>query len=382
LITQRELSAHAIPSLFLAAVGAVPFLVLYIVMLEMRERRQVEHALAAARAEARAEAERLARARSDFRQHEPRDPHPLNAILGLAQTGERDLSGRQAKQQFARISDSGQHLLGIINDILDCAKIDAGKLSVEHIAIEPEQIIDNVVTLTAERAFERGLRFEVRERPAGPLPGRSFAHLSGAHQPARQRHQVLEHGSVTLDARVEGDMQLRVSDTGVGMSRTKSPACSNPSNRPTAPPPAVSAAPASACRSAPTSFRPWAAASTSSARPVWGAALKYGCRSSTQIRRPAHPSCAHRPGRLPVSGIHPIVADLIAAAIGPARSTRRRHTARRRPDRDRRPPRYRGPVLARLAEPPALEPAPSPSPDASKKSTGQTCPMQSTDTFR
>ena len=221
LITQRELSAHAIPSLFLAAVGAVPFLVLYIVMLEMRERRQVEHALAAARAEARAEAERLARARSDFianMSHEIRTP--LNAILGLAQTGERDLSGRQAKQQFARISDSGQHLLGIINDILDCAKIDAGKLSVEHIAIEPEQIIDNVVTLTAERAFERGLRFEVREHG---LPARCLG------DPLRISQVLInllgnaikftEHGSVTLDACVEGDMlQLRVSDTGVGMS--------------------------------------------------------------------------------------------------------------------------------------------------------------------
>ncbi|WP_300437395.1 hybrid sensor histidine kinase/response regulator [Zoogloea sp.] len=221
LITQRELEAHAIPSLFLAAAGAVPFVVLFIVMLEMRERRQVERALAAARAEARAEAERLARTRSEFianMSHEIRTP--LNAVLGLAQIGQRDLTGRQANQQFVRIIDSGQHLLGIINDFLDCAKIEAGKLSVEHITIEPGQVIDSAVTLTAERAFARGLNFEVRENG---LPARCQG------DPLRLSQVLVNllgnaikfthHGDVTLEAGVDGDMlHLRVSDTGVGMS--------------------------------------------------------------------------------------------------------------------------------------------------------------------
>ena len=217
LITERELSAHSIPSLLLAAVGAVPFIVMFIVMQEMRERSRVEQA----NTSARIGAERLAQARSEFlanMSHEIRTP--LNAILGLAQVGQRSSAGRQAEHQFVRIIESGQHLLGVINDILDCAKIDAGKLSVEHIAIEPEQIIDNVVTLTAERAFERGLRFEVREHG---LPARCLG------DPLRISQVLInllgnaikftEHGSVTLDACVDGDMlQLRVSDTGVGMS--------------------------------------------------------------------------------------------------------------------------------------------------------------------
>ncbi len=221
LITQRELETHAIPSLFLAAAGAVPFVVLFIVMLEMRERRQVERALATARAAARAEAERLARTRNEFianMSHEIRTP--LNAVLGLAQIGQRDLSGRQASQQFVRIIDSGQHLLGIINDFLDCAKIDAGKLSVECITIEPGQVIDSAVTLTAERAFARGLNFEVRENG---LPARCQG------DPLRLSQVLVnllgnaikftKHGDVTLEAGVDGDMlHLRVSDTGVGMS--------------------------------------------------------------------------------------------------------------------------------------------------------------------
>jgi hypothetical protein len=56
--------------------------------------------------------------------------------------------------------------------VLDSAKIEAGKLSVEQIAIDPGQVIDSAITLSAERAFARGLDFRVRERPARPLPGR------------------------------------------------------------------------------------------------------------------------------------------------------------------------------------------------------------------
>ena len=99
---------------------------------------------------------------------------PLNAILGLAQIGQRDCVGLQTRHQFIRIVESGQHLLGIVNDVLDSAKIGggggggggggAGKLSVEQIAIAPSQVIDSAITLSAERAFARGLDFRVRER--------------------------------------------------------------------------------------------------------------------------------------------------------------------------------------------------------------------------
>ena len=223
-ITERELADHAPPSLFLAAAGAVPFIVLYIVLLELRERRQVERALAIAKAEAHSEAERLARTRSEFianMSHEIRTP--LNAVLGLAQVGQRDLSGRQAKQQFTRIIESGEHLLGIINDILDCAKIEAGKLSLEEITFEPGQVIDKAITLTAERAFARGLAFEVREHA---LPD----HCQG--DPLRLSQVLVnllgnaikftEQGTVSLELAVNGDeLHFQVSDSGVGMSQAQ-----------------------------------------------------------------------------------------------------------------------------------------------------------------
>jgi signal transduction histidine kinase/FixJ family two-component response regulator/HPt (histidine-containing phosphotransfer) domain-containing protein len=217
LITKRELEAQSIPSLLLVAVGTVPLAVMFIVILELRQRRRVEQA----HENARTEAERLARVRSEFlanMSHEIRTP--LNAILGLAQLGQRSSSGRQAEHQFVRIIESGQHLLALINDILDCSKIEAGKLSVERIGFDPGKVIDSAVTLTAERAFTSGLRFEINEQS---LP----VHCEG--DPLRLS-QVLVNllgnaikftasGSVSLDAKVDGNLlQLQISDTGIGMS--------------------------------------------------------------------------------------------------------------------------------------------------------------------
>jgi len=218
LIAEDELRNHSTPPLLLLGMGLVPLAVIFIVIQEMLERRRVEQAHIAARAEA----ERLAQARSDFlanMSHEIRTP--LNAILGLAQMGIRNSSGRNAEKQFVRINESGQHLLGVINDILDRARIEAGKLTVEHIPINPGKVIDAAITLTAERAYARKLAFYVRERD---LPA------SCRSDPLRLSQVLVnvlgnaikftDAGSVSLDARVEaGQLCIKVSDTGIGMTQ-------------------------------------------------------------------------------------------------------------------------------------------------------------------
>ncbi len=217
LITEGELSSQSIPPLLLLGMGLVPMAVLFIVIQEMRERRRIEHAHLAARTEA----ERLAQARSEFlanMSHEIRTP--LNAILGLAQMGIRNSSGRNAEQQFIRINESGQHLLGVINDILDCAKIEAGKLKVENILIAPGKVIDSALTLTAERAYARRLEFFVRESglPAScrgdPLRlSQVLVNLIG------NAIKFTDTGSISLEARVDADrLCIRIGDTGIGMT--------------------------------------------------------------------------------------------------------------------------------------------------------------------
>ena len=82
---------------------------------------------------------------------------PMNGMLVMAELlASADLPPRQ--RRYARvIARSGQSLLAIINDILDFAKVEAGRLEVERIPLSPRDVADTVVTLFAERAASAGL---------------------------------------------------------------------------------------------------------------------------------------------------------------------------------------------------------------------------------
>lgn len=104
---------------------------------DITEQRRARAAIEAARAEAEQAAARAveaSRAKSEFlatMSHEFRTP--LNAVVGYVQLFDMEIAGPITEQQrdyLARLRSSGQHLIGLINDILDFAKIDAGQLSV------------------------------------------------------------------------------------------------------------------------------------------------------------------------------------------------------------------------------------------------------------
>jgi PAS domain S-box-containing protein len=176
----------------------------------------------AARERALREAERLARIRSEFlanMSHEIRTP--LNAVLGLAQVGLRESEKRKAHETFSRILDSGQLLLGIVNDILDFSKIEAGRLVIEQAVFSPGEVIDQAVAMIADRAYAKGLDFQVEE--AADLPwscsGDSLRLAQVLVNLLSNAVKFTERGSVILRARREGDSLLfRVGDTGIGMS--------------------------------------------------------------------------------------------------------------------------------------------------------------------
>jgi len=118
-----------------------------------------------------AEAMRLARVRSDFlaqMSHELRTP--LNAILGYAQILRRDahVSERQ-RQQLTTIQESGEHLLALINDILDLARTDAGKLRLDLEEVRLDTFLQAVTEIIRVKAQEKDLQFhvEARDLPAG-----------------------------------------------------------------------------------------------------------------------------------------------------------------------------------------------------------------------
>jgi signal transduction histidine kinase/ActR/RegA family two-component response regulator len=108
-----------------------------------------------------AEAMRLARARSDFlaqMSHELRTP--LNAILGYAQMLRRhDHVNERVARGIATIQESGQHLLTLINDILDLARMDAAKLELSPTVVSLTSFLEGVTDIIRVKAEEKGLQF-------------------------------------------------------------------------------------------------------------------------------------------------------------------------------------------------------------------------------
>jgi len=176
---------------------------------------------------ARHAAEAANRAKSEFlagMSHELRTP--LNAVLGYAQllTMQGGLNARQARG-LDTIHKSGEHLLELINDILDLARIEAGRTELNTEPVNLADFLQSVVNLMRVKADEKRLGF-VFEAGAG-LPETVVAD-------ERRLRQVLlnllgnaikftDQGTVTLRASAEAKgpaqvlLRLEVEDTGVGM---------------------------------------------------------------------------------------------------------------------------------------------------------------------
>jgi len=124
-------------------------------------------------AQARDQAESANRAKTIFlanMSHELRTP--LNSVLGYSQilSSMRDLPP-QALSHVRSVSRSGQHLLSMINDLLDITKIDAGKMEVSASAVRLAELVEDVLDINRERAAARNLalRFDPDDSIARPI---------------------------------------------------------------------------------------------------------------------------------------------------------------------------------------------------------------------
>jgi two-component system sensor histidine kinase/response regulator len=119
--------------------------------------------------EARNEAEAANSAKGQFlanMSHEIRTP--LNAVLGLAQVGRRTSSDLDARDRFRDILGSGRHLLGIINEILDLSKLDAGKLRINSLPFRLAANVNDALSIVRESAQAKGLSLTVEFDPELP----------------------------------------------------------------------------------------------------------------------------------------------------------------------------------------------------------------------
>src|SRR5712671_3313373 len=119
--------------------------------------------------EARLAAEAASRAKSEFlaiMSHELRTP--LNAVLGYSELMELGISGpltETMREQIGRIRVSAVHLLGLVNDILDLAKVEAGRLQVSSGPASAEATVTAAIALIQPQAAARGLELKVLPVP-------------------------------------------------------------------------------------------------------------------------------------------------------------------------------------------------------------------------
>ncbi|MFI4897565.1 MAG: CHASE domain-containing protein [Phycisphaerales bacterium JB059] len=173
-------------------------------------------------------AEAASRAKSEFlanMSHEIRTP--MTAILGYAELlDERahELQVDEEQRQWLRsIRRSGEHLLAIINDVLDLSKIEAGRMRTRARACDLTEIVNDVLDPMRSRAIQKGLT--LRAELASPTPEQIVT------DPARLRQVLINlvgnaikftsQGTVTLTVgRADDRIVFEVHDTGIGIDRS------------------------------------------------------------------------------------------------------------------------------------------------------------------
>lgn len=149
---------------------------------------------------------------------------PMNAILGMAHLLRRDqLTAKQA-DRLNKIDAAGEHLLCIINDILDLSKIEAGKLVLEDTDIAIESLLHNVASILSPKLGAKGLqlRLETKNLPRH-LRGDSTRLMQALLNYGNNAIKFTERGTVTIRTQVLEDagdsilLKAEVEDTGIGI---------------------------------------------------------------------------------------------------------------------------------------------------------------------
>jgi signal transduction histidine kinase len=150
---------------------------------------------------------------------------PLNAVIGFSEIIANEILGPIGNSKYLEYANdlnaSGQHLLQLINDILDLTKVSAGRLELADETIDVAELIDSCVRMTAHRASVHGLT----------LTQSVAADVHGVQGDERRLRQILLNllsnsikftpsgGAVSIRAAIEqGQLMIEVRDTGIGIA--------------------------------------------------------------------------------------------------------------------------------------------------------------------
>lgn len=196
------------------------------------EKVRTEMALRESEAQLRLQSERAeeaSRAKSEFlanMSHEIRTP--LNAILGFSDSMHQQILGPLGSEKYieyaAAIHSSGQHLLELVNDVLDLSKIEAGRFTLSRSSFMLGAVADSCLQIIRERAASGGITL-IKEIPDDLLP--VFADERAIKQVllnllSNSLKYTEEGGEVKVVAVADGaDLRISVSDTGIGIPESE-----------------------------------------------------------------------------------------------------------------------------------------------------------------
>jgi two-component system sensor histidine kinase/response regulator len=190
---------------------------------DVTKRKELDVALK----EAKEAAEAATHTKSDFLAHMSHEIRtPMNAILGLSHLALKTEMSPKQHDYISKIQSSASSLMGIINDILDLSKVEAGKIEIEYTNFRLDQVINNLSSIFSPKVAEKGviLKFETAQDVPLALKGDSLRLCQVLTNLVGNAVKFTQTGEISVSAQVlkkDADkvtLIFAVRDSGIGMT--------------------------------------------------------------------------------------------------------------------------------------------------------------------